>query len=129
MPTIDTPSHSLDKLAHAAADKADAAIGSARNTADAALDSLQDKAERLAAAAPGTFSRVAAQIDDLTRRGIDGARAAADTARTQASRAGDRTVAYIKDEPVKSVLIAAAAGAALVALCGLMKRSASVDRR
>lgn len=119
---------SYDTLAQKATDRADEAIGSARKAADGALDSLQDKASQLAAVAPGTLSRVAAQIDELTSRGMERARAATDTAREQASRAGDRTVSYIKDEPVKSVLIAAAAGAAIAALIGLVARSKSVER-
>lgn len=36
--------------------------------------------------------------------------------RLRAQVAGERTVGYIQDEPVKSVLVAAAAGAALMAL-------------
>ena len=38
-------------------------------------------------------------------------------------RAQDTTVGYIKDEPVKSMLIAAATGAALMALVSMMSRS------
>jgi ElaB/YqjD/DUF883 family membrane-anchored ribosome-binding protein len=41
----------------------------------------------------------------------------------RALRVSDNTVGYIRDEPVKSVLIAAATGAALVALVGLLSRS------
>jgi ElaB/YqjD/DUF883 family membrane-anchored ribosome-binding protein len=40
----------------------------------------------------------------------------------RAQQASDSTVAYIKDEPVKSMLIAAAAGAALAALVSLLTR-------
>lgn len=40
-----------------------------------------------------------------------------------ALRASQNTVKFIKDEPVKSILIAAATGAALMALVGLMSRS------
>jgi ElaB/YqjD/DUF883 family membrane-anchored ribosome-binding protein len=118
-----------DALAQKATEQADQAIGSARKAADGALDTLQDKASQLAAVAPGTLSRVAAQIDELTRRGMDRARSATETARDQASRAGDRTVGYIRDEPVKSVLIAAAAGAGIAALFGLLARGQRVDRR
>lgn len=117
-----------DHLAQKATDKADHAIDTARKAADGALDALQEKANHLAAVAPGTLSRVAAQIDELTRRGVEKAKSATDTAKEQASRAGDRTVSYIKEEPVKSVLIAAAAGAAIAALIGLVARTKSVER-
>ena len=43
--------------------------------------------------------------------------------RERALRASDSTVNYIKDEPVKAILIAAAVGAALMALVSLMGRS------
>jgi ElaB/YqjD/DUF883 family membrane-anchored ribosome-binding protein len=43
--------------------------------------------------------------------------------REKAVQASDQTVAYIKDEPVKSMLIAAATGAALMGLISLMGRS------
>lgn len=117
-----------DTLAQKATDRAEDAIGSARKAADSALDSLQDKASHLATVAPGTLSKVAAQIDELTNRGVERAKAASATAREQAARAGDRTVSYIKDEPVKSVLIAAAAGAAIAALIGLVARTKTVER-
>jgi ElaB/YqjD/DUF883 family membrane-anchored ribosome-binding protein len=117
-----------DNLAHKATDRAEEAIGTARKAADGALDSLQDKASHLAAVAPGTLSKVAAQIDELTQRSMERARSATVNAREQASRASDRTVSYIKDEPVKSVLIAAAAGAAIAALIGLVARTKTVER-
>lgn len=39
-----------------------------------------------------------------------------------AQSASARTVHFIQDEPIKSVLIAAATGAALVALTGILRR-------
>lgn len=121
------PGH-FDDLAQKATDKADQAIGQARKAADGALDTLQDKASHLAAVAPGTLSRVAAQVDELTRRGIERAKTATDTAKDQAARAGDRTVTYIRDEPVRSVLVAAAAGAAIAMLIGIVSRTRRIER-
>lgn len=126
--TQTTLPNTFDTIAQQATSKADAAIDSARKAADGALDTLQDKASHLAAVAPGTLSRVAAQVDELTRRGIDRAKEASDTARERAALAGDRTVSYIKNEPVKAVLIAAAAGAGIAALIGLIARSKGTAR-
>ena len=42
-----------------------------------------------------------------------------------AQQASDTTIAYIRDEPVKSMLIAAATGAALVALARLVSKPSS----
>ena len=60
--------------------------------------------------------RAAEQVQDLTRRGVERARAAAAQLRDQALRASDTTRSYIQDEPLKAVLIAAAAGAAVALL-------------
>lgn len=54
---------------------------------------------------------------------LDALRARSDQLREKAVRASDRTVEYIKDEPFKAVLIAAATGAALMALVTLVSRS------
>jgi ElaB/YqjD/DUF883 family membrane-anchored ribosome-binding protein len=45
--------------------------------------------------------------------------------RDNASMVSDKTITYIRDEPVKSMLIAAATGAALVALARVVGRSSA----
>lgn len=65
---------------------------------------------------PDAFSRAAAQVEQLTRNGLDRARDVSQRVKDQALRASDSTVGYIKDEPMKAVLIAAATGAALALL-------------
>jgi ElaB/YqjD/DUF883 family membrane-anchored ribosome-binding protein len=45
--------------------------------------------------------------------------------RNGANHVSDRTATYVRDEPVKSMLIAAATGAALVALASLFTRPRS----
>ncbi len=65
------------------------------------------------------------QASDLTHRGVDAVREGAKQVREKAHSLGDHTVSYIKDEPVKSVLIAAAAGATLMGLLSLIARGAS----
>ncbi len=62
----------------------------------------------------------------LANQAVDGVSQSLQTAgrqvRDSASMASDKTVAYIREEPVKSMLIAAATGAALVALARLVAR-------
>lgn len=72
---------------------------------------------------PGAVSRAATRAEDLARRGIERARAAADSARDRALDAGDATVHRIRKEPVKAVLIAAAVGAATTLLVQQWRRS------
>ena len=117
------PRSRADSLADQAADKSEQAIDKARQAADDALDALHEKVDLLHDLIPGAFNRAATRVDELTRRGLARARQAGTDMRDSAERAGDLTVAYVKDEPVKSILIAAAAGAALVALIGMMTRS------
>lgn len=69
------------------------------------------------------LKRAADQAADLARRGVDAITEGSQALRRQALQASDSTRDYIRDEPVKSVLIAAATGAALMALVGLLTRS------
>ena len=69
------------------------------------------------------LARAGEQASVLAQRGVDAVRDRSLQVREQALRASDNTLNYIKDEPVKAVLIAAAAGAVLMALIGLSRRS------
>ena len=68
------------------------------------------------------------QVEALTHRGVEAVREGVhdgvQQVRSKAHNLGDHAVSYIKDEPVKSVLIAAAAGATLMGLLSLMIRGA-----
>lgn len=64
-------------------------------------------------------------LDDVQQAvdsGVARLRASAKQLRASAQRAGEGTVTYIRQEPVKSVLLAAATGAALMALVSLLSR-------
>ena len=118
-----------ESLADHAADKSDQAIEAARRAADGALDALRDKVDALHDLIPGAFGRAAARVDDLTRRSIDRARQTSLDVRDRVGHGRDMTVAYVKDEPMKSILIAAAAGAALAMLAGVLSRSRAAAAR
>ena len=68
------------------------------------------------------LARAGEQASALAQRGVDAVRDRSLQVREQALRASDNTLNYIKDEPVKAVLMAAAAGAVLMALIGLLRR-------
>jgi len=59
----------------------------------------------------------------VAQQSLDAVRERTRQLREQTQHASDRTVDYIRREPVKSVLMAAAGGAAVAALLGLMFRS------
>lgn len=131
MTPITTPREFGDtasNLTGQAAQGAESAIRSTRRVANEALDSLSDSVEGVRAKAMPVISRVAGEAEELARRGITAVRDGSAQLRDQAVRAGDKTVGYIKDEPVKAMLIAAAAGAALMALVALLGRSNNGQR-
>ena len=92
-----------------AAQRGTAAIQAGADAAHEALDSLSVSARRLQADA-----------GHLSQRGLDALRDSSRQVRERAHAAGERTVCYIQDEPVKAVLMAAATGAALMALFSLL---------
>jgi len=116
MPTTQTVAPQVDKIADRAARKAEGAIDSTQEMANSTLNSLKDGVTHLRESAPAALSNAAAQVQDLGRRGLDRAREVGADVRDKAQRASDRTVGYIQDEPVKAVLIAAAAGAVVALL-------------
>ncbi|MFZ2307207.1 MAG: hypothetical protein WAW73_11670 [Rhodoferax sp.] len=79
-------------------------------------NNLIDQAVQSADYAIRSTQHAGEQASALVRHGMD---AASDSAH----QAGDRTVAYIRHEPVKSMLIAAAAGAALAVLATVLGKS------
>ena len=101
---------------------AENAIRTTQQTADDTLNQLADKVDNLPSPGP-TITRIANDADQLRQRSVDALRSASFQVRESAMRASDNTVAYIRDEPVKSVLIAAAVGAASMALLSAMSRA------
>ena len=81
---------------------------------------LADRATEAMYAMRDRTSRLATQAEDLAQRGADALRERSYQLRDRAVDFGDRGVAYVRDEPIKSVLIAAAAGAALIAVLALL---------
>jgi ElaB/YqjD/DUF883 family membrane-anchored ribosome-binding protein len=111
-----------NRLVDPAALLADNAIKSTQRVANEALDSLAGGVEDLRHQAAPMLNRVGEQATTLAHRGANAVRERSQQLRNGAVRASDSTVAYIKDEPVKSVLIAAATGAALMVLVSLFGR-------
>ena len=110
-------------VADQAADRANSALRSTQGVANQAFDRLGDKIEAAREHAVPLINRLTSQAENVAHRGVDAVRDASAQVREKALKASDTTVSYIKDEPVKSMLIAAATGAALMALIGLLSRS------
>jgi ElaB/YqjD/DUF883 family membrane-anchored ribosome-binding protein len=82
-----------------------------------------EEGNSLAAQAGPMIDRAAGKASALAHRGLDAVLESSDQLRAKAHQASDSTVAYIRQEPVKAMLMAAAAGAALTALISLLSRS------
>ena len=69
------------------------------------------------------INRAGEQASALAQRGVNAVRDTTQQLRDRAVHVTDSTVTYIKDEPLKAMLIAAATGAVLMALLGMLNRS------
>ena len=118
-----TSNDTTNLLADRASSTAKDAIKSTQGAVNDALDSLSGSVQELRDEAKPAIARISDQATALAQRGADAVRDGSQLVRDSARQASDRTVSYIRDEPVRSVLIAAATGAALMALVSLMARS------
>lgn len=111
-----TTTETTSRIADNAAQTADNAIKATQRATNGALDGLSN-----------TVHRAAEQASALAQRSLDSAREGSQKIRARVQDASDSTVGYIKEEPFKAVLIAAATGAALMALVSLVSRSRRHD--
>jgi len=100
-------------------------IGSrpAQSTASQAFDRMNEKVESVKNQAGPLIDRLTNQAETAARHGAEVVRETSAQLRVKAQKAQENTVGYIKEEPVKAMLIATATGAALMALISLMSRS------
>ena len=89
--------------------------------ANEALDHVEAAVEAARANVQPTIARIASQAETLARKGLDAVKDGAYQVRNRAQDLGDVTARYVRQEPVKAVLIAAATGAALMALLSLVQ--------
>ena len=119
--------NSSDKIIAAKADQIESgtqsAIRATQAVANDTLDRLSEQVGEVRAHVAPVIGRVVGEAEELAQRGIGAVRDGSGMLRENAVRASDRAIAYIKDEPVKAVLIAAAAGAALVTLAAMFGRA------
>lgn len=114
---------STNTMAEQAANTATDAIKSTQRATNSTLDSLTNTVQDLRKQAVPLLNRAAESANAYLQQGLEAVHESSDKVRAQARSASARTVNYIKDEPVKSILIAAAAGAVLTALVQIASRS------
>lgn len=92
------------------------------------LAQVSHATDRVVNSVAQTANEVGTTVRTATHDALDGLRSATHALRDQVSLAGERGTRYVRDEPVKSVLIAAAAGATLALLALLVRPSRSSGR-
>jgi ElaB/YqjD/DUF883 family membrane-anchored ribosome-binding protein len=106
-----------------AANAAQGAIRSTQRAADQAFNRLSEKVDQVRDKAAPVLNKVSSQAEAAARRGMEAVRDTSQQLRERAAQAQDMTVAYVKDEPIKAMLIAAATGAILMGLITMLGRS------
>jgi len=112
-------------MVDSAAQTAEQAIRSSQRAANQAVDRYTDSVHSVRAQTGAALDGLATGAGELTQRGLEAVREGSHRLRQTSRHAADTTVGYIRDEPVKSVLMAAAAGATLLALLSLFGRRAA----
>jgi len=112
-----------NNLVDQAAQATDHAIRATQRVANDALDGLAGSVQGVRHDVAPMLDRAGERASALAQRGVSALRETSRDMRDGAVRVGDRTALYVKDEPLKAILIAAASGAALMALVGLLTRS------
>ena len=107
----------------AAEAKAREAVDSAGKTADRAIDKVADKMDHAKADASAAIDKVADKADNVVGVAKDRLHSASQQVRSQVANYSDQLADYTQNEPIKAMLIAAAAGALLIGLVSLMARS------
>jgi ElaB/YqjD/DUF883 family membrane-anchored ribosome-binding protein len=101
--------------------RAAAALRAAERDTKAALDCAADGLASVYGDAKPLLSRVSQRAREVAQDGYGAARERAAALRDRGQQAVDSTRGYVQDEPVKSLLIAAAVGAAVIALVEVVR--------
>ena len=92
------------------------AVDSTRDYANQALDKAEDKVRELRGTVDPLVDMLASRAQKLARQSLDMAAEAKDKAQQSLSRYASVTTHYVSEQPIRSVLIAAAVGAAVALL-------------
>ncbi len=120
--TQDAVDQAADVAAQWSDDAADA-VARSHGAAIAALGTAQQRLSELGDKVLPTARQFASQAQDMAAKGIDAARYGGQQVRDVAITAAERSKRYVKDEPVKSIAIAALAGVAVYAIVRALNQS------
>jgi ElaB/YqjD/DUF883 family membrane-anchored ribosome-binding protein len=114
-----TAAELADELRHSASDAVESTRAYAQNAVNAAGEKVRD----LRRDTEPAMEQLAARVQQAVQRGLESASRTSARAQHQFGQAADRTGQYIADQPVRAILLAALAGAAVTALLVLATRS------
>lgn len=120
-----SPADGIDAAVDAAAKSADDAIRSSQRMANSALDGMSNQVESARNTIGPALDGFATDAVHLMQRGNDALHKSGAQVRDSAQHVRDATRGYIQNAPLQSVLMAAAAGAAVVWLSSLLGRSST----
>jgi len=110
--TQDAANIASDDLANTAT----RALDSTRNYANDALDKAESKVREFSSNIDPTVNMLATKAQKLAQQSFDMASEAKERAQQQFKRAAGATTQYVSEQPLRSVLIAAAVGAGVALL-------------
>lgn len=123
-----SPTDTAAQVARTAAQGAAEVAGTARRAIGNGVDEVSSSLDHARHETGAALRQLANDSEALAHRGMERVRDSADHLRERSLHARDATSNYIQHEPMKSVLIAAAAGAALMALVALFSRNGHSGR-
>lgn len=107
---------------HSSADKA---IDSTREYANDVLDKAESKVRELRGNVDPMIDMLATRAQKLARQSLDMAAEAKDRAQQSLNRAAGATTRYVSEQPLRSILIAAAVGAGIALLVSASRNNKS----
>ena len=124
---VDTLQDEISKRGHQLVNGIEDGIDSAHDAAQSALSSASSKIENFQDSVKPAIERFASRGAEMAQSSLDATRDAGTRVKATASRYVSACENYVTEQPMKSVAIAAAAGATLAALL-LIARSRSNNR-
>ncbi|MDO8276896.1 MAG: hypothetical protein Q7T63_02075 [Burkholderiaceae bacterium] len=117
--TRDAAQRATDEAMQAVEDAADGARAFVHDAVDKVSDTVND----LRRSIEPVIDRISHTTQDLAHRGVNAAAQARDNARRTATQYTRTTQRYVSSRPIRSVVIAAAAGAIIATLLMSLRRS------
>lgn len=122
-PQTDSLRNSAQAAASQVGDALNSAEGMAKHATSSAADQVNQSLHALVQEVSPKLTSMAERVAQMSRQGMSAVHNGQHQINESLHDAKDSTVGYIRHEPVKSVLIAAALGATLVTLFNLLSRS------